>query len=160
MRTLVLSVVLLVGCGDKPTPTGTTCADPDPLTGTTTLTWDNFGHDFMFKYCTNCHAFNVRWAHRNGAPTYHDFDSLFGVMEVASWNPNHIDEQTGWGPNAHNNFMPGDGTHGRCPSIPGGVLDEDCPEPTGEERTSLAVWIACERLRPHDFVDAGVDSGL
>jgi hypothetical protein len=159
MRTLVLSLVLLAGCGDKPTPTGTTCADPDPLTGTTTLTWDNFGHDFMFKYCTNCHASTLTHSHRNGATIYHDFDSLYGVLEVINSDPDHIDEQSGWGPNAHNNFMPGAGTNGRCPSVAGGSLDENCPEPTGEERTSLAIWVACERLRPHDLVDAGVDSG-
>jgi hypothetical protein len=155
MRILVLSAVLLVGCGDNPTSTGTTCADPDPLTGTTTLTWDNFGHDFMFKYCTNCHASTLTYSHRNGAPLYHDFDSLFGVLEV----PDHIDEQTGWGPKAHNNFMPGAGTNNKCPSVAGGSLDENCIEPTGEERTSLAIWIACERIRPHDLVDAGVGSG-
>ena len=42
--------------------------------------------------------------------------------------------------------------------IPGGSLDKDCTQPTGEERTELAQWIACERLRPHDFIDAGVDA--
>lgn len=160
MRTIILAAALaglfgLAGCGDKPTSTGTTCADPDPLTGTTTLTWDNFGHDFMFKYCTNCHSSDLTHSMRNGAPIYHDFDTLLGVLEV----PDHIDQQTGWGPKAHNNFMPGDGTNGRCPSAKGGPLDEDCPEPSGEERTNLAIWIACERDRPHDFVDAGVGSG-
>jgi len=29
-----------------------------------------------------------------------------------------------------------------------GRLDEACPEPTGEERTKLAQWIACEKLVP------------
>ncbi len=54
--------------------------------------------------------------------------------------------------------MPGDGTNGRCPSVPGGPLDEECPTPNGEERTHLAQWVACERLRPHDFyLDGGVD---
>jgi hypothetical protein len=54
--------------------------------------------------------------------------------------------------------MPGGGTDGRCPSVAGGSLDENCPEPSGDERTKLAQWIACERLRSHDFVDAGVGS--
>ncbi len=155
MRTLVLAV-LLAGCssGAGPSPTGTTCADPDPATGTTTLTYDNFGQAFMMKYCTNCHSSDLLHSQRNGAPIYHDFDSLYGVMEV----PDHIDDQTGWGPNAHNNFMPGDGTGGRCPSTKGGALDEACPEPTDAERTNLAVWIACERERPHNFIDAGVGS--
>ena len=158
MRLFILALVL-AGCGDRPTPTGTTCADPDPVTGTTTLTWDNFGHDFMFKYCTNCHSSDLPHSKRNGATIYHDFDSLFGVFEIINANPDHVDEQAGWGPKAHNNFMPGGGTNNRCPSMKGGPLDEDCPEPTGEERTNLAVWIACEKQRPHDFVDAGVGSG-
>jgi hypothetical protein len=99
----------------------------------------------MTKYCTNCHSSDLTHSERNGAPIYHDFDTLLGVLEV----PDHIDEQTGWGPNAHNNFMPGEGTGGRCPSVKGGQLDEACPEPTAEERTNLAQWIACERLRDH-----------
>jgi hypothetical protein len=148
----------VVGCtGAVPTPTGTTCSDPDPITGTTTLTWSNFGHDFMFKYCTNCHSSTLTDpSQRNGAPTFHDFDTLLGVHEV----PDHIDEQAGWGPKAHNNFMPGAGTGGRCPSQLGGPLDEACPEPTGDERTNLAQWIACEKKR-NDLTltpDAGVDA--
>jgi len=163
MRWLVLLFVValaglvVTGCPSdpgKPTPTGTTCADPDPITGTTTLTWNNFGHDFMFAYCTNCHSSSLTLAsQRNGAPLFHDFDTLLGVMEV----PDHIDEQAGWGPKAHNNFMPGAGTGGRCPSTLGGPLDEDCPAVSGEQRTNLAQWVACERLRNHTFNDAGVD---
>ena len=149
--------VLVVAACSSPTPTGTTCADPDPITGTTTLTWENFGHDFMVKYCVNCHDSQLPFAKRNGASKFHDFDTLFGVMEVVGPRPpDHIDEQAGWGPNAHNNYMPGDGTNGRCPSTLGGVLDEACPEPSGTERTQLSQWIACERYRPHDFIDAGV----
>lgn len=147
MRTLVFSLVLAACTSSSPTPTGTTCPDPDPTTGTTTLTYDNFGQAFMVKYCTNCHSSDLPHSERNGAPIYHDFDTLEGVLEV----PDHIDEQAGIGPKASNHFMPGDGTGGRCPSMKGGPLDEDCPEPTDEERTNLAVWIACERLRPHTF---------
>ena len=45
MRTLWL-LALVTGCTSaQPTKTGTTCADPDPITGTTTLTWQNFGYD-------------------------------------------------------------------------------------------------------------------
>lgn len=159
MRTVSLAFVLAslaTGCpgGPGPSPTGTACADPDPITGTTTLTYDNFGRDFMAKYCTNCHASDLTQAHRNGAPIYHDFDSLLGILET----PDHIDEQTGWGPKAQNTFMPGAGTGGRCPSVKGGSLDEACPEPTSAERTNLSVWIACERERSHNFIDAGVGS--
>src|SRR5262245_15745231 len=141
MRWLICFAVL-VGCTDQPTPTGTTCDNPDP-TLPDALTWDNFGHDFMFHYCTNCHSSDIPYSMRNGAPVYHDFDTLIGVVEV----DDHVDEQTGWGPKAKNNFMPGGGTNGRCPSVKGGALDENCPQPTGEERTKLAEWIACEKLR-------------
>jgi hypothetical protein len=147
MRWSILFVFIFSACpsNGKPTPTGTTCPDPDPITGTTTLTWDNFGHDFMFKYCVNCHDSSLPLSKRNGAPLYHDFDTLQGVVEVTG----HIDEQTGWGPKAKNNFMPGGGTDGRCPSQLGGSLDENCPEPTGDERTELAQWVVCEACRAH-----------
>ncbi len=143
----VLLVLVLAGCPGTPTPTGTVCPDPDPMT----LTYDNFGKDFMTRYCTWCHDSKLPPSQRNGAPIYHDFDTLVGVLEV----PDHIDEQAGWGPKAHNDFMPGQ----RCPTTPGGSLNRDCPQPTGEERTNLAMWIACERKRPHNFTpDAGVDA--
>jgi hypothetical protein len=147
-------IIATIACSSgRPTPTGTTCADPDPMTGTTQLTWDNFGCKFMYKYCVNCHERSLPLSKRNGAPLYHDFDYLEGLLE----QPDHTDEQAGWGPKAKNNFMPGGGTDGRCPSVPGGSLDENCPQPTGEERTNLSQWLACERLRHHDFsVDAGV----
>ena len=137
---------VLVACGDRPTPTETVCPDPDPMT----LTYDNFGRDFMTKYCTWCHDSSLARSKRNGAPLYHDFNTLLGVLQT----PDHIDEQAGFGPNAKNEFMPPE----RCPSTIGGALDTDCAQPTAEERTNLALWIACERKRPHNFVDAGVDA--
>ena len=145
MRLLVI-LSLVAGCSSSPTPTGTTCPDPDPGT----LTYDNFGKPFMTKYCVMCHDSHLSLSKRNGAPLYHDFDTLLGILEV----PDHIDEQAGWGPDAHNSFMPG----ARCPSTPGGPLDTNCMQPTGEERTNLAQWIACERNRPHNFTDVGVDA--
>ncbi len=139
-------LILLAACPSTPTPTGTVCPDPDPMT----LTYDNFGKPFMTKYCTWCHDSHLTLSHRNGAPLYHDFDTLLGILEV----PDHIDEQAGYGPKAHNDFMPG----ARCPSTPGGPLDTNCQQPTAEERTNLALWLACERNRPHNFTDAGVDA--
>jgi cytochrome c5 len=146
----------------SPTPTGTECPSPDPMvfgytaesTPGCTGTADqcNFGKTFMDRYCINCHDSSLPLSKRNGAPLFHDFDTLIGVIEV----PDHIDEQTGIGPKAANHFMPGDGTGGRCPSELGGSLDENCPEPTDEERTNLAQWIACERNRTHVLPDAGV----
>ena len=165
MRSLLLLGFALGCSGGVPTPTGTVCPSPDPMTlaysveavpqctGSTNDGDCGFGKRFMDRYCINCHDSSLMHAMRNGAPLYHDFDTLEGVLEV----PDHIDEQAGAGPKAHNDFMPGAGTGGRCPSTLGGSLDEACPAPTAEERTKLAVWIACERERSHNFrPDAGV----
>lgn len=158
MRSLVL-LMFVAACGTTaiPTPTETVCPSPDPMTFAYTLadtpnctgTADqcNFGKTFMDTYCINCHSSELPRSARNGAPLFHDFDSLLGVVEVTG----HIDEQAGFGPNAHNTLMPGAGTGGRCPSVLGGALDEKCPEPTAEERVNLAVWVACEKDRPHNF---------
>jgi hypothetical protein len=140
MRLVVLGIVL-AGCTSsaKLAPTETVCPDPDP----DSLTWDNFGQKFMTDYCTMCHSSALPHAQRNGAPLYHDYDSLRGVLLI----PDHIDEDAGSGPAAHNTHMP----PGRCPSTPGGALDRDCAEPTDQERTNLAMWLACEVKRPHTF---------
>jgi hypothetical protein len=145
MRSLISAslVILLAGCGPGPTPTGATCPDPS----NPTLTWDNFGYDFTCHYCVNCHDSSLPRSKRNGAPLFHDLDSLLGMMEVAV----HTDEQAAWGPKAHNSFMPGAGTDGRCPHMLGGPLDEDCPEPTDKEREDLGTFIACEKLRQQDY---------
>ena len=146
MKKYVVIFVLAAACGgDSPTPTGTECPTPDPMT----LTYDNFGRDFMDRYCNWCHDSSLTRSMRNGAPLYHDFDTLLGVKQT----PEHIDEQAGFGPNAKNQFMPPE----RCPSTPGGPLDRDCPQPTAEERTKLAEWMACEKNRALT-VDAGVDA--
>jgi len=166
MRFIFVSsaVVLFAACSSDPRPTGAVCPDPDPLTfgytladtpGCTGSAGDcNFGKTFMDAYCINCHDSQLGLSMRNGAPLFHDFDSLFGVLLV----PDQLDEQAGWGRKVHNDFMPGGGTAGRCASTLGGPLDEDCPEPTDQERTNLSLWIACERNRSHNFVDAGVDA--
>jgi hypothetical protein len=146
MRSIALALLLAAACGPSPTDTNTTCPDPDPYT----LTWDNFGHDFMTKYCIACHDSALTRSRRNGAPLYHDFETLLGVLKT----PEHIDQQAGAGPDATNEFMPPD----RCPSVPGGNLDIDCPKPTLAERKQLAEWIVCEKARPHDYLDAGVDA--
>lgn len=141
----------LVACSDKPTSTGTPCPDPDPNDLAYTSADDptctggdcNFGKTFMDAYCISCHDSALSRPERHGAPLYHDFDTLLGVMKV----PVHIDQQAGIGPNAANHFMPPDD----CPSTPGGALDIKCPQPTDEEREKLAKWIACEVDRPHSF---------
>ena len=140
MRIFVIGL-LLAACSDPPppTPTGTVCPDPDPGT----LTWDNFGQKFMADYCTMCHSSSLQHAQRNGAPLYHDYDTLRGVLQI----PDHIDSYAGAGPVAHNSAMP----PSQCPSTPGGPLSTDCRVPSDAERTNLSLWIACERLRPHTF---------
>jgi len=145
MRALAFAIVL-AACGPSPTDTGTTCPDPEA----SPLTWDNFGQPFMTKYCTWCHDSSLTRSKRNGAPLYHDFETLLGVLKT----PEHIDQQAGSGPDATNEFMPPD----RCPSVLGGKIDTDCMQPTLEERKQLAEWIACEKIRPHEFFDAGVDA--
>ncbi len=160
----ILAILALAACGPNPTPTGAVCPEPDPmlvgynkLLDPTCAGDDNgtcgFGKHFMVKYCTSCHASDLVKTQRHGAPLYHDFDTLLGTLKVS----NHIDEQTGIGPKASNKFMP----PARCPSTPGGPIDIDCPQPTDDERTQMAVWLACETNRDHDFaveVDAGVDA--
>jgi hypothetical protein len=147
MKILLSTLLVLVACSDHPTATGAVCPDPDPGT----LTYENFGKPFMDKYCTWCHDSSLPRSQRNGAPLFHDFDSLLGVLEVQG----HIDQQTGIGPDASNHFMPPD----RCPATIGGALSVDCEKPTDDERRNLSIWLACEKDRPHDFsADAGVDA--
>lgn len=139
MRLVLMSLLFAVGCSNsaKPTPTGAACPSPDPMT----LTWDNFGQKFMQDYCTDCHSSTLTHAQRNGAPLFHDYDTLMGVLEI----PDHIDQWAGAGPKATNTVMP----PGECPTTPGGSLNRDCPQPTDDERTKLSIWLACEVARPH-----------
>jgi hypothetical protein len=134
-----LALVWLIGCSDVPTPTETQCPDPDPGT----LTYENFGQQFMTDYCIVCHDEALTSSQRNGAPIYHDFETLEKVLRT----PDHIDREAGFGPEAENTFMPPD----RCPSEPGGSIDTDCRKPTDDERRMLAEWLACEKNRPHTF---------
>ncbi len=136
---IALVFVFACGAGESPTPTETLCPDPDPQT----VTYNNFGERFMADYCLQCHLSTLPRSQRNGAPLFHDFDSLLGIVQVSG----HIDEQAGVGPAAANHFMPPT----RCPSEPGGTLSIDCPQPTDDERRELAAWMACEVDRPHDF---------
>lgn len=147
MRGAALVTLGLLACGGdaEPTPTGAACPSPDPGT----LTWDSFGQAFMTRYCTSCHASTLPRSQRNGAPLYHDFDTLTGVLAVID----HVDEYSGAGPAATNTRMPPD----RCPATPGAALSIACPTPTLDERRSLSVWLACERGRNSGAIDAGVD---
>jgi hypothetical protein len=121
MKAVVL-LVLLAGCPADPIygpPTESVCPP-----GGTTLTYSNFGQPFMESYCTRCHAQSRMGSDRHGAPSFHDFDTLFGIKAVAD----HIDETTAAGPAATNDGMPNDSG----------------PSPTLEERKQLGEWIACD----------------
>lgn len=126
---LVLAAAVLVfamghgdgcSCGSDPVlgpPTGATCPQGS------TLTYDNFGRQFMESYCTRCHSSSLTGGARMGAPAFHDFDTISGIRAVS----NHVDETAGSGPAATNESMP-----------PGG------DKPSLAERQMLAEWIACQ----------------
>lgn len=137
LTSLLFALVASCSSSSEPTPTGAVCPTPDPMT----LTWDSFGQHFMTTYCTSCHDSALTHAKRNGAPLYHDYDTLAGVLETID----HVDEYAGAGPKASNSEMP----PSKCPSTPGGSLDTSCPQPSDEERTQLSLWLACEQTRDH-----------
>lgn len=118
----VLLLLVLAGCPGESVfgpPTESVCPP-----GGTTLTYANFGQPFMENYCTRCHARDLVGADRHGAPSFHDFDTLFGIRAVSD----HVDETTAAGPAATNDGMPNDSG----------------PAPTLEERKKLGEWIACD----------------
>jgi hypothetical protein len=119
VRALALVLALLVACGPDSIwgpPTQSVCPP------TQTLTYDNFGRKFMNDYCLECHHSELVGADRMGAPSFHDFDTWYGIEAVK----NHIDETTAAGPAAINDGMP-----------------QTAPFPTLEERRKLGEWIAC-----------------
>lgn len=129
VRTLGLAALLLgttMGHGDG------CCASSSvlgPATGavcppSSTLTYDNFGRQFMQTYCVACHDSAKTGSDRNGATLDHDFDTVIGVRSVA----NHIDQTAASGPDATNDQMPPE--------------DEEA-QPSLTERELLAEWIAC-----------------
>ena len=128
---LSLAVTLplaVAACGDDGElfgpPTESVCAEPQ------TLTWENFGQKFMTDYCTRCHHSELVGKDRQGAPSFHDFDSVFGVRAVRE----HVDETTASGPAATNDSMP-----------------PDRPAPSLEERRKLGEWLACDAPRAQDL---------
>ena len=100
-----------------PTPSGASCPSDS------TLSYEGFGQPFMDSYCTRCHASTLHGADRQGAPLFHDFDSLNGILVVAD----HVDEYAAAGPDSVNEVMPPDGA-----------------TPTMAERQQLGEWLACE----------------
>lgn len=125
LRLLALLVLLTASaaCGDDAEqplfgpPTESLCP-PD-----STLSYENFGQDFMENYCTRCHSTELIGEDRHGAPSFHDFDTLFGIKAVS----NHVDFTTAAGPAATNDSMP-----------PDGMI------PSTDARLMLGEWIACD----------------
>lgn len=113
-RSLVLTALALVGCGGA--ATGTTCPT------NSTVTAENFGNDYMTRYCTRCHATSVKGSARQGAPSDANFDTLEAIRKDAQ----EIDQWSGAGPNAENTSMP-----------------PNAPAPTTAERQKLSEWLAC-----------------
>jgi hypothetical protein len=119
MKAIMLAALLAGACTSEPTLGPLTMSE---CPQGSTLTYENFGKPFMENYCTRCHSTKVMGDDRQGAPTFHDFDSLFGVKAV--WN--HVDQTSAAGPAAFNDSMP-----------------PDKPAPTKAERYQLGEWIAC-----------------
>jgi hypothetical protein len=124
----------LAACGANPTPTGSECPPGS------TLRYDTFAAPFFDKYCTGCHDSSLHGEDRHGAPLYHDFDTLVGVLDVHG----HVDEQAAAGPDSVNTFMPPN----TCPDGP-------CDKPSLDERYQLGEWLACAVEQIDDPPDAG-----
>lgn len=120
MMRMMFALVFTAACSDAPPLFGPSTESVCPPGST--LTYDNFGKPFMEAYCTQCHHSSLRGAARKGAPSFHDFDTIFGIRAVHE----HIDQTTASGPAATNLGMP-----------------EDDPKPTLAEREQLGEWIAC-----------------
>ncbi len=108
-------VLFLAGC-EGGEPTGATCPTDS------TLTYANFGENFMASYCTTCHGENA--TDRHGAPRLVNFDTIEEIRDRAD----EIDSAAGKGPNASNDWMP---------------AEESTAIPSLREREQLAEWLAC-----------------
>lgn len=87
-----------------------------------TLTYDNFGKQFMENYCLRCHSTSVTGDARHDAPDDHNFDTIDDIQLLAP----HIDQLAGSGPDSTNEKMPASGD-----------------KPSLEERQKLSEWLAC-----------------
>lgn len=122
---LLLATVLIAGCGGEDPPVED--PDPAPSSGSTcpsssTLTYENFGMQFLDDYCTRCHSTMPENGSRSGAPRGLDWDQIETVRAYAE----QIDRMAAAGPDATNTGMP----------------PRD-PRPTVVERTNLGEWLAC-----------------
>ena len=104
----ILASALLAGCGSGPgDSTGSTCPTPQ------TLTYANFGQEFMQNHCLACHSAS--------GPESPKLDTIAQIRKASS----DIDRSAAAGPSAVNTFMPD-----------GSSVDE-------AERRKLGEWLAC-----------------
>ncbi|MFL5347506.1 MAG: hypothetical protein ACJ8AT_22195 [Hyalangium sp.] len=109
------ALLTLAGCGGGK-PTGATCP-----TGST-LTYTNFGQNFMGTYCLRCHNEALTGSARQDAPADKNFNTLDGIIKEEK----DIDEQAGASDTVTNTEMPPDGE-----------------KPSVDDRKKLAEWLAC-----------------
>jgi uncharacterized membrane protein len=95
---------------------GSKCTD-------TSLTYDNFGAEFLESYCTRCHGSSLSGTQRGGAPQSVNFDSLASAKKIG---PFTIDKKA---------VVAGEDG----PVMP----PPDAPKPSTEERDQLGIWLAC-----------------
>jgi len=129
----LVSLPVIVGCGDKDTDSAAPLAHPpvdtagdtaatgtagdtaDPCADVPMLTYNNFGKGFMTENCQGCHASTS--AERYGAPESVTFDT---VDEVWTWSERILSRSAG----ADASMPPA-----------GGVSKDD--------RTKLEWWLLC-----------------
>jgi hypothetical protein len=116
----VAALALALGCAPEEAgrPTGAVCPD------NSTISYTDFVAEFVANYCAECHSSSVVGAARKGAPSDHNFDTVYDIVS----NGDHLDELAGVGPDSANLNMPPEGY----------------PDPTVEERAKLSEWLACK----------------
>ena len=113
LRKSILAIALMLplsGCGDDAQTIDCSMS---------TLSYNNFGSQFMTDYCTSCHDTSVSGASRNFAPVGVNFDTL----ELVQNQSNRV------------NLRAGEGT-GMPPS-------SASSQPSSAERDLLSEWIVC-----------------
>ena len=119
---LVLGLLCLFGCGKDTGGGGGGSLPSGSVCGSSTLTYTNFGQQFMGSYCNRCHSSSVTGTARGGAPTNVNFDSLQDIQAQLY----DIDRTSAAGPNGVSTSMP-----------------FNPPNPTEAERQQLGQWLAC-----------------
>jgi uncharacterized membrane protein len=109
------AMLSLFGCGGGQ-ETGVTCPTDN------TLTYENFGQNFIGAYCLRCHNSALSGSARHGAPTDLNFNTIESIQAEAK----EIDKEAGASATITNQDMPPDGSM-----------------PTVDERRQLSQWLAC-----------------